>query len=98
MAWVSRLMVLGLVMTPLIGEAQTPNSEAAQPAQPSITSAELEALVAPIALYPDALLAQVLIASTYPLEVVQADRWVTDRTNDQGNRLKADVEKQPWDE
>ena len=37
---------------------------------------ELDQLVAPIALYPDALLAQVLMASTYPLEIVSADRWV----------------------
>ena len=40
-----------------------------------LSQGELDALVAPIALYPDALLAQVLMASTYPLEVVQADRW-----------------------
>jgi hypothetical protein len=39
------------------------------------TSAQLEQLVAPIALYPDPLLSQVLMASTYPLEVVQAARW-----------------------
>jgi hypothetical protein len=38
---------------------------------------ELEALVAPIALYPDSVLAQVLMASTYPLEIVHAARWVT---------------------
>ena len=37
---------------------------------------ELDQLVAPVALYPDALLAQVLMASTYPLEIVSADRWV----------------------
>jgi len=41
---------------------------------PALSQGELDALVAPIALYPDALLAQVLMASTYPLEVVQADR------------------------
>src|SRR5215470_5800562 len=51
---------------------------AAAPAQPQaelLKPAQLEALVAPIALYPDELLANVLAASTYPLEVVQADRW-----------------------
>src|ERR1700741_4580031 len=46
---------------------------AAQPAK--FRPEELEAIVAPIALYPDALLAQVLMASTYPLEIVEAARW-----------------------
>jgi hypothetical protein len=60
--------------------AQTPGSAPAQPpntvppAQPALKPAELDALVAPIALYPDALLANVLMASTYPLEVVRAER------------------------
>src|SRR5436190_241292 len=47
-----------------------------KPAAPALKPEEVEALAAPIALYPDSLLAQVLMASTYPLEVVQADRWV----------------------
>ena len=48
----------------------------AQNEAPPRTAAQLEQLVAPIALYPDALLSQVLMASTYPLEVVAAARWV----------------------
>jgi hypothetical protein len=51
--------------------------------------AQLDALVAPIALYPDNLLSLVLMASTYPLEVVQADRWVNENKNLQGYQLKA---------
>src|SRR4051794_29715019 len=39
---------------------------------------QLEQIVAPVALYPDSLLAQIFMASTYPLEIVQADRWVKD--------------------
>ena len=58
---------------------------------------QLEALVAPIALYPDELLANVLAASTYPLEVVQADRWLKERENLKGDALKAEVDKQAWD-
>jgi len=64
-----------------------------------LTQAQLEQLVAPIALYPDPLLAQILMASTYPLEVVEAARWV----NVNGNRvLKGDVltgalQVQNWD-
>ena len=59
---------------------------------------QLEALVAPIALYPDELLANVLAASTYPLEVVQADRWLKERKTLKGDALKAEVEKQTWDD
>jgi hypothetical protein len=60
--------------------------------------AQLEALVAPIALYPDPLLANVLAASTYPLEVVQADRWITEHKSLNGDRLKQEVDKQSWDD
>ena len=49
--------------------------DAAKAPAPQFKSEELEAIVAPIALYPDALLAQVLMASTYPLEIVEAARW-----------------------
>jgi hypothetical protein len=59
---------------------------------------QLEALVAPIALYPDELLANVLAASTYPLEVVQADRWLKEHKTLRGDALKTEVEKQPWDD
>jgi hypothetical protein len=58
---------------------------------------ELDALLAPIALYPDALLAEVLMASTYPLEVVEADRWAKANKNLKGDQLKAAVDKQSWD-
>src|SRR5579863_3790634 len=59
---------------------------------------QLEALVAPIALYADELLANVLAASTYPLEVVQADRWLKERKNLKGDALKTEVDKQSWDD
>ena len=58
---------------------------------------QLEALVAPVALYPDELLANVLAASTYPLEVVEADRWLKDRKTLKGDALKTEVDKQSWD-
>ncbi len=58
---------------------------------------ELEALVAPIALYPDSVLAQALMASTYPLEVVQAARWVKANPNVKGDAAIKAVESQPWD-
>jgi Protein of unknown function (DUF3300) len=58
---------------------------------------ELEQLVAPIALYPDALLAQILMASTYPLEIVSAERWVKANPNLQGQALEDALQTQPWD-
>jgi len=58
---------------------------------------ELDSLVAPIALYPDPLLAQTLAASTYPLEVIQLQQWMNNNKNLQGKALADAVAKQPWD-
>jgi uncharacterized membrane protein YgcG len=58
---------------------------------------ELEQLVAPIALYPDALLAQILMASTYPLEIVSAARWVETNSGLQSQALEDALQTQPWD-
>ena len=57
----------------------------------------LRQLVAPIALYPDALVAQILAASTYPSEIVEADRWVQDHSNLKDDELAKEVDKQSWD-
>ncbi len=100
------LSIVFLFAASLIAAAQTggaPASNEAQPAQapPSdqlLKPAQLEAIVAPIALYPDPLLANVLAASTYPLEVVQADRWITEHKSLKGDRLKQEVDKQSWDD
>jgi hypothetical protein len=53
--------------------------------------------VAPIALYPDALVAQVLAASTYPSEIVEADRWMQSHSNLKDKKLADEVDKQNWD-
>src|SRR6201993_92973 len=58
---------------------------------------ELDSLVAPIALYPDPLLAQTLAASTYPLEVIQLQQWMNNNKSLQGKALADAVAKQPWD-
>ena len=58
---------------------------------------ELEQIVAPIALYPDALLAQVMMASTYPLEVVEAARWAKQNPKLEGKALQDALLKQSWD-
>lgn len=62
-----------------------------------LSQGELEQLLAPIALFPDSLLTQMLMASTYPLEVVQADRFVKDNKGLSGDRLTAELEKKDWD-
>jgi len=58
---------------------------------------ELDQMLAPIALYPDDLLVQVLMAATYPLEVVRASRWVQANPNLRGGQLAAALEQQDWD-
>ena len=58
---------------------------------------ELDQMLAPIALYPDSLLAQIFMASTYPLEVVQAERWVKQNAHLQGDDLAVALESQRWD-
>lgn len=65
---------------------------------PVFDAARLEQMVAPIALYPDSLLTQVLMASTYPLEVVEADRWVKDNADLRGEALDKALVDKNWDE
>ena len=64
---------------------------------PKIPNDQLDSLVAPIALYPDDLLAQTLAASTYPLEVMQLDQWMDKNKNLKDKALADAVAKQPWD-
>lgn len=74
-----------------------PNTPESMPPQP--TAEQLDQMLAPIALYPDALVAQILMAATYPLEVVQADRWVRDPTHAAlaGDALADALTPLPWD-
>jgi hypothetical protein len=91
--------VMKLVAIALILLMSLPAGPFAQEPQgkTSFSQAELEQILAPIALYPDDVLAQILIASTYPLEIVQADRWAKQNKGMTGNALTAALEKQPWD-
>jgi hypothetical protein len=81
--------------------AQKPPAGAAAPAgapaAAKFSQQELDQLLAPIALYPDALLAQVLMASTYPLDVVSAERWVKANPGLKDQALQDALAKQPWD-
>ena len=66
-------------------------------AAPAIPNDQLDSLVAPIALYPDPMLAQVLAASTYPLEIVQLNQWLQHNRNLSPQQVTAAVEQQNWD-
>ena len=91
-------LLLALVFVPSgTGSAQE-QPASAQPQQQLLDAGQLDQLVAPIALYPDPLVAQVLMASTYPLEVVQADRFAKANKKLKGDKLKESVAKQDWDE
>ena len=79
--------------------AQDPASPPQEAAAPAANEAQLSALLAPIALYPDPLLTDILTASTYPLEVVEADRWLSDPGNAAltGDALLTALQQKDWD-
>jgi len=70
---------------------------AQKPGTPPFKKEELEAILAPIALYPDALLAQIFMASTYPLEIVEAARWSKGHPEVKGDAVAGAVQDQTWD-
>jgi len=78
-------------------QAQAPPDQAQAPPYTTQTPDQLQRLVAPIALYPDSLVAQVLAASTFPEQVVEADRWVQAHPDLKGDALGQAVDQQPWD-
>jgi hypothetical protein len=67
------------------------------PAAANQTPEELQQAVAPIALYPDALISQILAGATYPTEIVEANRWIQEHSSLKGEDLANEVDKQPWD-
>ena len=92
--WLACAIVIGVALrvTPVHAQG-TPAASDPQPFNPQ----QLEQLVAPIALYPDDLLSQMLMASTYPLEVVQAARWASQNPNVTGKALEDAMAAQKWD-
>src|SRR5712671_4492921 len=81
-------------------DSYDPTGQSSEPSPapaPQQSPQELQQLVAPIALYPDALIAQILAASTYPTEIVEADRWIESHSDLKGDNLAKEVDKQPWD-
>ena len=82
--------------TPVLPQPQT--APVTAPAvKPAFTSAQIDQWVAPVALYPDPLLSQVLMAATYPANVVQAVQWSRDNPTLQGDAAIQAVSGQPWD-
>jgi hypothetical protein len=88
------LLLFGLLASIPMLPAQEP---VAPPPDQALTADQLENLVAPIALYPDPLLGQVLAASTYPLEVVEAWQWLQKNPNLTGAVLTSAVQQENWD-
>jgi hypothetical protein len=78
---------------PVVPPAQQPQVQQAQ----LLTPQQLNNLVAPIALYPDPLLGQILVASTYPLEIVEASQWLQRNKNLSGQALMDAAKQQTWD-
>jgi hypothetical protein len=100
--WPSKPMQQSIAVLCTLMLASSP-SYAWQQGQPAtgnpqlLNNDQLDSLVAPLALYPDPILSQVLVASTYPLEIVQADRWYKQNTGLTGKALTDAATKQPWD-
>jgi hypothetical protein len=97
----SFLLSICLVLTTVPGgfaqQADQPHAQQ-QPVQSAKqTPEQLQQLVAPIALYPDALVAQILAAATYPDQIVEADRWMEKHKDLQGEKLGKEVDKEHWD-
>jgi hypothetical protein len=84
------LLVALLALPPVLIAQQTAESA-------TFKQEELDQILAPIALHPDDLIAQILMASTYPLEVVQAERWAKQNASLKGDALTKALEAQDWD-
>ena len=88
---------------PVQDQSQDQSQDQLAPAPPNAapytqqTPEQLQQLVAPIALYPDSLIAQILAASTFPAEIVEADRWVQAHPDLKGDSLGQAIDQQPWD-
>jgi len=94
-------VICSMLLVPGAPGTATPDlveqTSASEEQAPKVPNDQLDSLVAPIALYPDPLLAQVLAASTYPLEIVQLQQWLTKNKNLKDKALADAVQKQPWD-
>ncbi len=96
--WTVSMAMAMMASPPLLAQTPPAGATAAAASAPApFSQGELEAMVAPIALYPDALLSQMLMASTYPLDIVEAARWRKANPNLKDQALQDALQKQPWD-
>jgi hypothetical protein len=102
-ARVSSLVMLFAIFPPVLfaqdeqASAQTAPPDAPTPTHTQESAGQLQQLVAPIALYPDALVAQIMAAATFPEEIVEADRWLQANPNLRDKSLAEAVDQQAWD-
>lgn len=95
--WTALLCAAGAAFA-ASSELETQQKEGAEDSETAtLSQAELDQLAAPIALYPDSLIPQILMASTYPLEVVEAARWQKANPKLKGDALAKELEKKSWD-
>jgi len=93
----TQVLVLLLSVSVLFAQETVPVPPAPMPPKPVFTQQELDQMLAPIALYPDSLLSQILMASTYPLEIVEAARWSKANPNLKGDDAVKAAEQNGWD-
>lgn len=91
---VIRLAAMSIAIGVILGRTPVLAQPAPQLPEPA---EQLQQLVAPIALYPDELVAQVLAASTHPSQIVEAERWLQQQPNVQSEQLASSVDQQMWD-
>lgn len=89
--WIAGLLLLLAVSAGYSQQAPPP------PGTATLTPQQLDDLVAPIALYPDPLVGEVLAAATYPMEVAEAEQWTRDHAHWKPSKLMDKARKQPWD-
>ena len=95
MKFVRGLLAIVLVGATLLGTSPMAMAQEAQ--QANLSASEIDAIVAPIALYPDQLVAQILGAATYPDQVTAASNWMNSNQGLQGEALMQAADQQPWD-
>src|SRR5262245_20763141 len=91
------VLIQSVTLAAVQDQQASAQASAAEGQAPKIPNDQLDSLVAPIALYPDPLLAQALVASTYPLELIQLKQWLDKHKDLKDKALVDALAKQPWD-
>jgi uncharacterized membrane protein YgcG len=91
------ILICSVAVTPVRAQDAVAAAQTQTPTDQQLSEGQIEQLVAPIALYPDPLLSQVLMASTYPLEIIEAARWSQANSTVKGAALQDAMQSQSWD-